>query len=242
MNTSTKTTKISAVFLATVLLAGLIASIPSIMPNAQAAPYGMDNNKYPSHGKDKFGKDVSVKFVKCNNINVNVNGLELDINDLPNGFLGDDAADTQASGLGNGMSGGSNGPSKGFDNDGFVFVCINNNNNAGSGGDDDDDDDRTCEECFREELGLQLQLLLTVLGSTAGLVVDFEAVDSPTEPFRSIEDICDFLELVGTATNINSLLTDIVDAVPGLDLTTGEFEGLLNCIEIALGLNNGPTV
>jgi hypothetical protein len=42
---------------------------------AQAEPYyGMDNN----HDKS-YGKHVNAKSVKCNNINVNVNGLELDI-------------------------------------------------------------------------------------------------------------------------------------------------------------------
>jgi hypothetical protein len=35
----------------------------------------MENN----YDKKSHGKDVSVKSIKCNNINVNVNGLELDV-------------------------------------------------------------------------------------------------------------------------------------------------------------------
>jgi hypothetical protein len=42
---------------------------------AQAEPYyGMD-----SYDKKSNRKDVNAKSIKCNNINVNVNGLELDI-------------------------------------------------------------------------------------------------------------------------------------------------------------------
>ena len=84
MTNSTITTKISAAFLATVLVAGIIAlSHPSFMVGAQAAPgYGMD-----SYDKKSNGKDVSVKKVKCNNINVNVNGLELNTTSVP--FLSD---------------------------------------------------------------------------------------------------------------------------------------------------------
>ena len=74
MTNSTKTTKISAALLATVLVAGIIAlSSPSFMVGAQAVPeYGMERDYKKSNGKD-----VSVKSIKCNNINVNVNGLKL---------------------------------------------------------------------------------------------------------------------------------------------------------------------
>src|SRR5215208_6309118 len=131
MNTSTKTTKISAVFLATVLLAGIIAvSSPSFMAGAQAEPYyGMDNNYKKSNGKD-----VSVKAIKCNNVNVNVNGLELNV--LPpvlSGLIGSEAqasdeGERDASSYGSG-SGGYDGEKSRSDGD-FKFICINNNNNT----------------------------------------------------------------------------------------------------------------
>src|SRR5918994_2133865 len=61
MTNSTVTTKISAAFLATVLVAGIIAlSSPSFMVGAQAAPgYGMDSyDKKPSYGSEpEYGMD-----------------------------------------------------------------------------------------------------------------------------------------------------------------------------------------
>ncbi len=60
MTNSTKTTKISAAFLATVLVAGIFAiSSPSFMVGAQAVPdYGMDSYDKKSHDKDPvYGMD-----------------------------------------------------------------------------------------------------------------------------------------------------------------------------------------
>ena len=56
MTNSTITTKISAAFLATVLVAGIIAlSSPSFMVGAQAEPgYGMDNNYKKSYVNDNY--------------------------------------------------------------------------------------------------------------------------------------------------------------------------------------------
>ena len=91
MTNSTVTTKISAAFLAIVLVAGIIAlSSPSFMVWAQAEPgYGMDKDKKSN------GKDVSVKSIKCNNVNVNVNvnGLELNLTSVPflSGLLASEA-------------------------------------------------------------------------------------------------------------------------------------------------------
>src|SRR5215217_3073385 len=68
MTNSTKTTKISAAFLATVLVAGIVAlSSPSFMVGAQAVPeygmasndsdYGMDSYDKKSYRNDDYGKD-----------------------------------------------------------------------------------------------------------------------------------------------------------------------------------------
>jgi hypothetical protein len=123
-------TKVNALFLATVLLLGTIAAFyPSFMVGtAQAQSYyndgGMDNNYEKS-----YGKDVSVKSIKCNNINANVNGLELD--SLPP-FLTSLISDGEG---GEGQYGGDNSyESYGKDrplgsHTDFKFICINNNNN-----------------------------------------------------------------------------------------------------------------
>ena len=169
MINSTVTTKISAAFLATVLVAGIIAlSSPSFMVGAQAEPgygmekkynsyeepdygmdsyemksYGNDDNKsqYSSYGKDnrdksKDSNNVIVKKVKCNNINVNVNGLELNV--LPpflSDLLGSEAQASDegysgASSYGNGGSDESYGDGKSSSGKSFKFICINNNNNT----------------------------------------------------------------------------------------------------------------
>src|ERR687897_1999654 len=146
MINSTVTTKISAAFLATVLVAGIIAlSSPSFMVGAQAAPgYGMDSYDKKSNDKKSNGKDVSIKKVKCNNINVNVNGLTLNTTSVP--FLSDllgseayasDEGDNGASSYGSGGSYGSDGSygdKKSGSDKSFKFVCINNNNNNVAGG------------------------------------------------------------------------------------------------------------
>ena len=138
MNNKTVSTKnTSAILLATVLVTGIIAlSSPSFMTtaSAQAEPYygGMDKTY-----KKSSGKDVSVKNVKCNNVNVNVNGLELDV--FPpflSSLLTTDeaqAADNEgqttiANTFGNDGERNNNG-FKQNDKD-FAYVCINNNDNV----------------------------------------------------------------------------------------------------------------
>ena len=125
MNTSTKSTRISAVFLSAVLIAGTIAALfPSFMIGAQADPYyGMDKDN-----KKVDKKQVSVSSLKCNNINVNVNGLTLDV--FPP-FLGggDIAAEAVEPSTDASSFAGSGGNDKSEFND-FRFICINNNNNT----------------------------------------------------------------------------------------------------------------
>src|SRR5262245_27100724 len=119
MNTSTNSTRISAVFLSAVLIAGTIAAIfPSFMIGAQSDPYyGMDKDN------KKVDKKISVRSLKCNNINVNVNGLTLDVFPpfLGGGDMAAEAAEepsTDASSFA-----GSGGNDKSEFND-FRFICI----------------------------------------------------------------------------------------------------------------------
>jgi hypothetical protein len=67
------TKNISALFLADILIAGTITTFsPTFMLGAVQAQ--------PNYGIDKDRKqDVSIVSLKCDNINVNVNGLELDV-------------------------------------------------------------------------------------------------------------------------------------------------------------------
>jgi hypothetical protein len=146
LNNNISAKRNSAIFLATVLVAGIISlSSPSFMTNVSAQSesyYGMDNNNYKSqYGQDKYkSKDsnsVFVKKINCNNVNVNVNGLEL--NGLPpslGGLLnGGEAEDEGQYGANSYGSNGYGGQLSGYDNkNSFKFVCINNNNNTVIGG------------------------------------------------------------------------------------------------------------
>jgi hypothetical protein len=123
------TKKSNALFFAALLLVGTIAaSSPLFMLGAQAEPY---------YGMDKDRKVVSVSSLKCNNINVNVNGLELDI--LPpslSTLLTGGEVDATAYSYGSGERNyGSE--SSGSETD-FRFICINNNNNTFVGVDDEE--------------------------------------------------------------------------------------------------------
>jgi hypothetical protein len=121
LNIFKSTKKSNTIFFAALLLVGTIAaSSPLFMLGAQAEPY---------YGMDKDGKVVSVSSLKCNNINANVNGLELDV--LPpalSALLTDGEADATAYSYGSG-NGNYGSESSGSEND-FRFICINNNNNT----------------------------------------------------------------------------------------------------------------
>jgi hypothetical protein len=128
LNRSHTTTKAISLFLVFILTAGTIAAFsPSFMvgtAHAQLYHDGMDNNYEKS-----YGKHVSVKSIKCNNINANVNGLELDV--LPP-FLTGLISDGER---GEGQYGDNSYESHGEDrplgsHTDFKFICINNNNNT----------------------------------------------------------------------------------------------------------------
>jgi hypothetical protein len=111
---------------------------------SQYSTYGKDNS-YKS--KDSSSSSVSIKKIKCNNINVNVNGLELTT--LPQA-LGGLLSDGERNEGQYGSYGYVGGPS-GYDNNSFKFVCINNNNNTVIGG-GEEPEPLTCEECFTKNL------------------------------------------------------------------------------------------
>ena len=247
MTNSTITTKISAAFLATVLVAGIIAvSSPSFMMGAQAqeyrmedrysnqeeSDYGMDSygeeksygsepdygtdsygqkaygnddykSQYSSYGKDdreKAKDSVSIKKVKCNNINLNLNGLNITSGGSANGGANGDssgAADASDSISANGY-GNDDRKKKVVDKkDGFTFVCINNNNNnvtaanitGGTPTPTPVEDE--CAECF-DNLTVDLRVILN-----AALLEGFEIGPLVIEAGSSIGDLCDELREVG---------------------------------------------
>jgi hypothetical protein len=139
----------NAIFLAIVLIAGTFAAIsPSFMVGAHAQQYGM-NQKYnsyePDYGMDNsyddkqsYGKDSNSydkskdsSNVKCNNINVNVNGdIDIGASQVLGALATDEAQASADEGeIGTNSVGSDGGRPSGSDND-PRFVCINNNNNV----------------------------------------------------------------------------------------------------------------
>jgi hypothetical protein len=153
------TKRISAIFLATVLVTGtIVLSILTFMSStAQAESYyngvaGMDDNYNNQYGKDNKDYDnsyykskdssssnsVTLKKIKCNNINLNVNGLELTAlppaisSLLTDGEAKDEGQYGSSSYYGSYGGDGDGEQQSGYDNNNnsFKFVCINNNNNT----------------------------------------------------------------------------------------------------------------
>jgi len=224
-------TKISAAFLAAVLFTGTIAlSFPSFMADVQAEPYyGMDRDKKSN------GKDVNVKSVKCNNINVNVNGLELNLTSVPflGGLLASEAGENGEKGTG---SYGSGGQQSHYDKD-FKFVCINNNNNTvvGVGNEIRPTPEEECEDCFAQVLNASSFASLERILEIRGIDV---FVGTTQIEINSLAELCDILENV-SGTILVSVVTQILRNL-AIILTPGEFLELVTCIGTAFGITIPP--
>src|ERR671912_2363512 len=313
MINSTVTTKISAAFLATVLVAGIIAlSSPSFMVGAQAAPgygmdsydkksygsepgygmdsydkksygsepeygmdsydkksygsepeYGMDSydkksygsepeygtdsydkksygnddykSQYSSYGKDNREKSkdsVSIKKVKCNNINLNLNGVNITAGGSANGGANGAAEGSDsiaANGYGNG-----NGERKHVDKkDGFTFICINNNNNNVTGGNvtappapTPEPPVNECEECF-DNLTVDLQVILNAALSEGFTIGELEVPAGST-----VEELCELLDGVAP---LEITLLDLIGFIFDAGITNEDdifsLLGLLLCLQ-----------
>jgi hypothetical protein len=176
-------TKNNRGFLATVwLIAGIIAlsSISSFMTSAQAIPEYVMNDK-------PFGKDGQVEINKCNDVNINIPGFE--INELPSSAIS--ALTNEASESGNERS---NEPSSTDGFDGFICNIKNNNNNVGERDGDGVGTDQCGEEiesCFQQYLeGNEFKELSQALDSREGVEVDIEGREVT---LRSFEDLCSAL-------------------------------------------------
>ena len=250
-------TKINACFLAIVFLAGTFAAItPSFIigVNAQAEPYGMDqrynsyepdygmNNSYDnkqSYGKDSNSYDKSkdsstiVKKIKCNNINVNVNGFNgVEVGTLPTA-LSSLATEVQASEgeseIGASSSGSGSGRPSGSDSD-SRFVCINNNDFAVTDGNGDETDPcgDAIKACFEELLGVGFDQFLE--GLERGIDVEINGVEVT---FNTFEGMCSALKGLQFAQLHDVLAEIITDATGGFPTLPIEF---LTCVAQAVGI------
>jgi hypothetical protein len=205
--------KTNAVFLATVLVAGTIAaSTPWFMFEAQAEPYyKMDNDR-------KSDRNVSVSSLKCNNINVNVNGLSLEV--FPP-FLSDSGLAAEATeGNTDANSFADNGANGGSEINDFRFICINNNNNTVITEEEElvppiPPVPLTCEDCW-ELLSEELQGAVNAfLNAAPDIPLPVDPPQTIPAEVNSIEQLCVFLESLDppifvTDTDIDEIITLLI--------------------------------
>jgi hypothetical protein len=227
-----KSIKISAAFLSAVLIAGTIAALfPSFMIGAQADPYyGMDKDRK----SDK--KDVSVQSLKCTNINVNVNGLELDVFPpfLGGGDIAAEAAEPSTDASSFAGSGDSDGGS--VIND-FRFICINNNNNTVIGGEEPIPPEPIpptppvdpCEDCFAQNLNATG---FEAVEDELDFGIEIKLDGQLPQIVDSFAELCDLIE--EHPNQIFFIIDVILDAADVTDPTAGS--DIVECIAIALNI------
>jgi hypothetical protein len=234
-------TKTNALFLAVVLVAGTIALMsPSFIIGAQAQEYYGQDKSY----KKSDGKNVSVKSIKCNNINVNVNGLELD--GLPP-FLGNLTSDGDADGYsgtgsyGSGESYGENdgnyGEKTSSDGD-FKFICINNNNNTVvveeepplPPVEEECPEADEIESCFRQFL-LDALFPNFVDELESGITVE---INGQEVTLNSFADICEALEGLTFLDLLEAV--DTILSAAGISVGSDVITDIAECIEPVLAL------
>ena len=220
-----KSMKISAAFLSALLVAGTIAALfPSFMIGAQADPYyGMDKDN------KKVEKKISVSSLKCNNINVNVNGLTLDV--FPP-FLGggDIAAEAAEPSTDASSFAGNGGNDKSEFND-FRFICINNNNNTVI--EEQKPPVDPCEDCFAQNLVDIIDVEDALAGGIEIIILVPEG--ATTIEIFSFADLCNLIE--ENPRQIITILQQVFDAVGGPEIPIDTFDAIVDCIITALGLD-----
>ena len=158
--------------------------------NIYDSEYGMDNDYKDRYGKDSYESQYSsyvkdnykskdsnkiVKKINCNNVNVNVNGLELNLTSAPflSNLLASESNKDREKGTGSYGIGERRYDRRQHSDSGkdFKFICINNNNNTVVIGNEPtpvqpEPEPLTCEECFTENLTVeQLTNVLSVLSA-----------------------------------------------------------------------------
>ena len=251
----------SAILIAIVLVLGTIATVnPSFIAGAQATSdrekdydhdeykksYDKDDYKseYSSYGKyedrdhDKYNKDssssVSIKKVKCNNINVNLNGIDVNIGGLPNNGPvtdpvavakeddddDDDDEEIESNSIESDKHESYNGrDGKSDSNTNSRIVCINNNNNIVG-----EEREPTCEDCFttvltdKEELDDLIQAIEELSGGEVS----------------SLEEFCDFIDDISGIEDgpaiISQVLFELGEEV-GISDSDDKINEILDCLE-----------
>jgi hypothetical protein len=221
--------------------------------------YGQDYPSYkPEYKKDSYSKDrdydkskdssnsVSIKKIKCNNINVNLNNIDATLGSpIPSDDAKDGAPGGALAAQGGGavaanglMNGGNNGDRSFVDRENnFAFVCINNNNNVVSGGGDNvtdgnGNDVEACEDCFEENL-IPQQFGNLEAALTAGIDI--------TLGIGNVVEVGSFVELCALI-QANPLLiaTILLQVLDSIDAGTAPLIDIAFCLATALDIDIPP--
>jgi hypothetical protein len=215
---------------------------PSYKPEYKKDSYGKDRNYDKS--KDS-SNSVSLKKLKCNNINVNLNNIDATFGSpIPSdgaegGATGEAlAAQGGESIAANGLMNGGNNDDRSFVDreNNFAFVCINNNNNVVSGGgnatDGDGIDTEACEDCFEETL-IPQQFGNLEAALAAGIPI--------TLGIGNIVEVDTFVELCAliqaNPDQIASILTQVLASIDSGETLIIE---LASCLAAALDIDIPP--
>ena len=205
-----------------------------------------DNDKKKSHGKDKSkdSSSVSIKKVKCNNINVNLNGIDVNIGGLPNnGPITDPIAlaqeteeddETEANSIESDDDEsyeGRDGKSESDTNS--RIVCINNNNNIVVQEEPvppvpsvDE-----CLLCFEETTQAVRDAINTFLDEQEEITVA-DGIVIPAD-VNNFEDLCDWLADEAPLLLTQVQIDQLIDAFVGQTqppIPRGDVEDLVQCL------------
>jgi hypothetical protein len=174
------------------------------------------------------------KKVKCNNINVNLNGLDVEIG-VPNGNgpvngvialaqeADDDDDDEKSNSIESNDDGNYNGKDAQSDSDtNSKIVCINNNNNIVAVG---EPEPPTCEECFTKVLSEEEEKLDDLI----------EAIENDGGP-ASLQELCElFTEFVQDA-DFRAFISERLFTLGGdVEIPGDKINEILDCLEEVFG-------
>ena len=150
--------------------------------------YGKDSNNY-----DKSKDSITVKKIKCNNININLNGFSGNeigaSSNISYWALATDEAQADEGEIGANSFESDDSRTSGSDSD-SRFVCINNNNNKVVAEETPEPEPLTCEECFTEFL-------------TEGQIAGFEELATVTIA------LCEFATTPGNDVDVELIMTSL---------------------------------
>ena len=207
------------------------------MNNNYKPDYGMDNyNDKQSYGKYSTSYDKSKDSkVKCNNINVNLNG---DIYIGASQALGALATEAQAADEGEvGANPWSDGGRPSGHDSNSRFICINNNDNNGGGETPIPPVppvENECVKCFEEFLTrAQFEALESII--TSGGINFIENTGGNIINPESFDELCEQLESL-TSAELSGVLSTTIFDIAQLDIDQDTFEDIFLCVAEALDI------